>query len=268
MNTWDHWPAKIGHGVESALSSLGSYAVMTLRAFGLFVTHPPHFYLIREQFFNVGVLSLPVVSITGFSTGMVLAAQSFFQLADKGLEGATGIMVGKAMMTELGPVLTAFMVTGRVGSAMCAEIGTMRVTEQIDAMRSMSVDPLRYLVTPRLIASTIMMPFLHLFCTLTGILGGYLIATYFFGMAPVTYFGSMQIYITHFDFTSGFVKAFLFGIFVASICCYKGMRTKGGALGVGSATTASVVICYATVLIFNFLLTLALNMARIWFYKW
>lgn len=265
---WDHWPSKIGHGIESSLASLGSYLIMTLRAFGIFVTHPPHFSLIREQFFNIGVLSLPVVSITGFSTGMVLAAQSFFQLADKGLEGATGIMVGKAMMTELGPVLTAFMVTGRVGSAMCAEIGTMRVTEQIDAMRSMSVDPIRYLVTPRLIASTAMMPFLHLFCTLTGLLGGFLIACYFFGMAPVTYFGGMQIYITHFDFMSGFIKAFIFGIFVASICCYKGMHTKGGANGVGAATTASVVICYATVLISNFLLTLALNMARIWFYKW
>lgn len=268
MTTWDHLPSRFGRAVESGLFSLGSYLLMTLRAFALFFIHPPHFALIREQFFNIGVLSLPVVSITGLSTGMVLAAQSFFQLADKGLEGATGIMVGKAMMTELGPVLTAFMVTGRVGSAMCAEIGTMLVTEQIDALRSMAVDPIRHLVTPRLIASTVMMPFLHLFCTLTGLLGGYLIATYFFGMAPITYFGGMQIYITHFDFMSGFVKALIFGIFVASICCYKGTRTKGGALGVGSATTASVVICYATILIFNFLLTLALNMARIWFYKW
>ncbi len=268
MSTTDNLPTKLGRSIESSLSSLGAYALMTLRAFGIFLTNPPHFSLIREQLFSIGIMSLPIVSVTGLSTGMVLAAQSFFQLADKGLEGSTGIMVGKALMTELSPVLTGFIVAGRVGSAMCAEIGTMFVTEQIDAMRSMSVNPLRYLVTPRIIASTIMMPFLHLFCTLTGILGGYLVATYLFGMAPITYFGSMQIYITNFDFMSGFAKSFIFGVFVASICCYKGMRTKGGALGVGSSTTSSVVTCYAAILIFNFLLTLALNMIRIWFYRW
>ena len=260
--------SKTLHGIEHGLSGLGSYLLMTVRAFWIFFVNPPNFKLLREQLFNVGVLSLPVVTITGFSTGMVLAAQSFFQLADKGLEGVTGVMVGKAMMTELGPVLTAFMVTGRIGSAMCAEIGTMVVTEQVDAMRSMAIDPIRYLVTPRLVATTVMMPLLHLFCTLNGILGGYLIATYFFGMPPISYFGGMQIYVTYFDFASGFIKAFVFGLFMGSICCFRGMRTKNGALGVGSSITASVVICYSAVLIFNFILTLALNVVRSWFYKW
>src|ERR1700758_483546 len=109
--------------------------------------------------FEIGVMSLPVVAITGFSTGMVLSAQAYFQLSDKGLVSATGLMVTKAMLVELGPVLTAFMVTGRVGASMCAELGTMRVTEQIDALKSMSVDPLRYLVAPRFISGIFMMPF-------------------------------------------------------------------------------------------------------------
>ncbi len=263
MNGFTKTISSVGDG----LSNLGAYMLMTIRAFIIFFTHPPHWWLIRDQIYNIGLLSMPVVAITGFSTGMVLAAQSFFQLADKGLEGTTGVLVGKAMMTELGPVLTAFMVTGRVGSAMCAEIGTMLVTEQISAMRSMAIDPIRYLVTPRLVASTIMMPFLHLFGTLTGILGGYLVACYFFGMPPISYFGGMQIFVTKFDFGSGFAKAYVFGIFIASICCFKGMRTKGGALGVGNATTNAVVICYSCILIFNFLMTLALNMVRIWIYK-
>src|SRR6476469_6034394 len=127
-------------------ASIGDYFLLIVKVFWVSIHRPPSFSLIRDQLYEIGVMSLPVVAITGFSTGMVLAAQSFFQLSDKGLAGATGLMVTKAMMVELGPVLTAFMVTGRVGAAMCAQLGTMRVTEQIDALKSMAVNPLRYLV--------------------------------------------------------------------------------------------------------------------------
>lgn len=209
--------------------------------------------------FDIGVMSLPVVAITGFSTGMVLSAQSFFQLADKGLASATGLMVAKAMLVELGPILTAFMVTGRVGASMCAELGTMRVTEQIDAMRSMSVNPLRYLVAPRFIAGIFMMPLLTVFSAVMGILGGYLIAVYFYNMAPSSFLDPLPIHVTPFDFASGMVKAFVFGFIIVTISCYKGMTTRGGAAGVGRSTTNSVVICYSIILIINFLLTLALN---------
>lgn len=249
------------------LYGVGLYMIMTCEALWLLIYKTPSWALIRDQLYNIGLMSLPVVSITGISTGMVLAAQSFFQLADKGLAGATGIMVGKAMMTELGPVLTAFMVTGRVGSAMCAEIGGMHVTEQLDALKSMSVSPVRYLVAPRLASGIFMMPLLTLFSTLTGMLGGFIIACYFFDMAPVTYFGGMQIHITYFDFATGLVKAVLFGFFVSSICCYKGMTATGGAAGVGKATTNSVVVCYSCILIFNFLLTLGMNTVRIWMHQ-
>ncbi len=245
--------------VTQTLDALGEYIVLIYHVIKITLKYPPGWSLIREQLFNIGVLSLPVVTITGFSTGLVLTVQSFFQLADKGLASATGLMVTKAMMVELGPVLTAFMITGRVGAAMCAEIGTMRVTEQIDALRSMSVNPLRYIIAPRCIAGAIMLPLLTVFSCLMGILGGYFLAVYHFGMSPIVFLDPISIHVTDFDFISGLMKAFVFGILIVTISCYKGMTTHGGAAGVGKATTNSVVICYSVILIVNFVLTLTIN---------
>lgn len=244
---------------KAFLIALGEYFVLIAQVIWVTLKRPPSWSLIRDQMFNIGVLSLPVVAITGIFTGCVLAAQSFFQLSDKGLSSATGLMVTKAMMVELGPVLTAFMVTGRVGAAMCAELGTMRVTEQIDALRSMAVNPLRYLVAPRFIAGTFMMPLLTVFSCIMGIMGGYIVAVYYYNMAPNTFLDPLPIHITFFDFFSGLVKAFVFGIIIVTISCYRGMSTKGGAAGVGRATTNSVVICYSVILIGNFFLTVGLN---------
>lgn len=241
------------------LAAIGDYVVLILSVIWVSIRRPPHWDLIRDQFYEIGVLSLPVVAITGFSTGMVLAAQSYFQLSDKGLASATGLMVTKAMMVELGPVLTAFMVTGRVGASMCATLGTMRVTEQIDALKSMSVNPLRYLVAPRFIAGMIMMPLLTVFSCLCGILGGYFIAVHYYGMPSTSFIDPLPSNIHLFDFVSGMVKAFVFGIIIVTISCYKGMNTRGGAAGVGRATTNSVVICYSIILVANFLITVGLN---------
>ena len=241
------------------LSYVGDYVLLIIGVIWVSIRRPPAWILIRDQMFSIGVMSLPVVAITGFSTGMVLAAQSFFQLSDKGLASATGLMVAKAMLVELGPVLTAFMVTGRVGAAMCAELGTMRVTEQIDAMRSMAVNPLRYLVAPRFIAGIFMMPLLTVFSSIMGISGGYIIAVGFYKMAPSSFLDPLPLHVTSFDFISGMVKSFVFAIIIVTISCYKGMTTQGGAAGVGRSTTNSVVICYSIILIVNFLLTLALN---------
>lgn len=250
------------------LAALGDYMILIVSVILATLRRPPSWILIRDQMFEIGVLSLPVVAITGFSTGMVLAAQSFFQLSDKGLASATGLMVAKAMFVELGPVLTAFMITGRVGAAMCATLGTMRVTEQIDAMRSMAVNPLRYLIAPRFIAGTVMMPLLSVFSSVMGILGGYLIAVGYYKMAPNSYWDPLPIHITVFDFTSGLIKALVFGMIIVSISCYKGLNTTGGAAGVGKSTTNSVVICYSVILIVNFLLTLGLNSSYTWFNQW
>lgn len=241
------------------LAAIGEYMSFVFSVAWVSFRRPPSPILIRDQLFEIGVLSLPVVAITGFSTGMVLAAQAFFQLSDKGLASATGLMVAKAMLVELGPVLTAFMVTGRVGAAMCAELGTMRVTEQIDAMRSMSVNPLRYLVAPRFIAGMFMMPLLSIFSSIMGIVGGYIIAIGLYKMPPTSFLDPLPEHVTVFDVVSGMVKSFVFGMIIVTISCFKGMMTTGGAAGVGRSTTNSVVICYSIILIVNFLVTLGLN---------
>lgn len=249
----------MGSAVAQIFTHLGDYLNFIFNVTWETIKRPPHWVLIRDQMFEIGVMSLPVVAITGFSTGMVLSAQAYFQLSDKGLVSATGLMVTKAMMVELGPVLTAFMVTGRVGAAMCAELGTMRVTEQIDALRSMAVNPLRYLVSPRFIAGILMLPLLTVFSTIMGIIGGYLIAVNYYGMSSNAFLDPLPVNIKFFDFFSGLVKAFAFGLIITTISCYKGMKTSGGAAGVGRSTTNSVVICYSVILISNFLITVALN---------
>ena len=241
------------------LSSIGDYVSFTCSSIASFFYRMPSWKLIREQMYQTGVMSLGVVTLTGFSTGLVLAAQSYYQLYDKGLASVTGLMVTKAMMTELGPVLTAFMFVGRVGAAMTAELATMKVTEQVDALVSMAVDPNRYLVAPRLISAFIMFPLLTVYSIVMGVVGGYLIAVYFFGMAPTTFWDPIPTYVDAFDFWTGFIKAVVFGVLATSICCYRGMKTQGGAAEVGFATTKAVVTSYVLILIINFVLTLGLN---------
>lgn len=212
-----------------------------------------------EQMYASGVMSLPVVAITGFSTGLVLAAQSFFQLSDKGFTEATGIMVAKAMATELGPILTAFMITGRVGASMCAQIGTMKVSEQIDALRSMGVSPIEYLIAPRLVAGLAMVPLLTIFSNAMGILGAYLVSTHVFGMSPSSFLSPIPLHLKSFEIFCGLSKSFVFAFLIVTICCYKGMWTRSGAAGVGKATTQSVVISYSLILLVNFMMTLFMN---------
>ncbi len=243
------------------LERLGEYLRMVVEVTWLSIRHPPEWKLICAQLFDIGVLSLPVVAITGLSTGMVLAAQAFFQLSDKGLTGTTGLMVCKSMFVELGPILTAFMITGRVGAAICAELGSMKVTEQLDALSSMAVDPLRFLVAPRFIAMIVMVPILTIFSCAMGVLGGFLVAVDLYGMTPQDFFAPLPIYINWFDIFSGLSKSLVFGFLIVSISCFRGMMTRGGAAGVGRATTNSVVVCYSAILISNFLLTIALNAA-------
>src|SRR3990167_1160750 len=175
------------------LEIVGDYVSLILDVFGAAIKRPPAWDLVREQLYHIGVMSLSVVAITGFTTGFVLAAQSFYQLGEKGLATVTGVLVGKSMIVELGPILTAFMVTGRVGSSMCAELGTMRVTEQIDALRSMAINPYAYLVAPRFIAGVLMVPLLTFFSAMMGIMGGLLIAVCLFHMSASSYLDPMRI---------------------------------------------------------------------------
>ena len=250
------------------LISIGEYTSFLISSFFIIFSKIPRWSLIREQLYTIGVMSLGVVTLTGFSTGLVLATQSYYQLADKGLSGVTGLMVAKAMLTELGPILTGFMFVGRVGAAITAELATMKVTEQVDAMISMAVNPYRYLVAPRLIAGSFMFPILTMYSIVMGVFGGYLIAVYFFGMAPTTFWDPIPTYTQPFDFSVGFSKAVVFGILSTSICCYFGMRTEGGAADVGQATTKAVVVCYVLILIINFFMTLGMNVMHAEFLRW
>lgn len=241
------------------LAAFGGYFALIAEVAWVSVRRPPASETIRNQLYLVGVSSFPIIAITGFTVGAVLAAQSMFQLADFGVQGATGLMVTKSMLVELGPVLTAFMITGRVGAAMCAELGTMKVTEQIDALRSMCVNPARYLVAPRFIAGTIMVPLLTFFSCIMGVIGGYIVAVYYYNLPGTDYLDPLPTHIKNFDLLMGFTKSLLFGILIVTISCYRGMITTGGAAGVGRATTNSVVMCYAAILVLNFFLTIALN---------
>jgi phospholipid/cholesterol/gamma-HCH transport system permease protein len=245
--------------IKNIFESLGAFTFMMFQMIWNSIKAPPSWKLIKNQLFEMGVRSLPVIAITGLSTGMVLAAQAYFQLSDKGLTGTTGIMVAKSMLVELGPILTAFMITGRVGASITAELGSMKVTEQVDALRSMAVDPLRYLIAPRFIAMTLMVPVLTIFSCAMGIFGGYLIAVQLYGMAPHAFFDPMPIYVTWFDLISGLTKSFFFGLLIVSISSFRGITTEGGAAGVGRSTTSAVVLCYSAILTANFMLTLALN---------
>ena len=251
--------ALVKNSFINSFAGIGEYISLIKDVFLITFKKLPKWSLLRDQLFNIGVMSLGVVAITGMSTGIVLAAQAIYQLSSKGLSSITGVMVAKAMITELGPVLTAFMVTGRVGAAMCAEIGTMKVTEQIDAIKSMAVNPYQYLIAPRFIAGIVMIPLLTTFSIFMGIIGGYFISSYYFHLSQTAYFSLMPLHISSFDILSGLIKAICFSILLVTISCYKGLKTKGGAEGVGRATTNSVVITYVSILITDFFLTLGLN---------
>lgn len=246
------------------LESIGSFVYAQFQVAKVLLTTAPRLDAISVQLYEVGVRSLPLICATGLAIGMVLSAQSFFQLSDKGLTGITGVMVTKSMLVEIGPILASFIITGRVGAAMCAELGSMKVTEQIDAMKSMGVNPTEYLLLPRYISMAIMMPILTLFNTACGIFGGWLVATHIYGMSTQAFFDRLPYYIIWFDVISNCLKSFIFGLIIVSISCFSGMSTEGGASGVGRATTKSVVLSYSAILGANFLLTIFLN-ASYWY---
>jgi phospholipid/cholesterol/gamma-HCH transport system permease protein len=211
------------------------------------------------QIYFIGVQSQSVVLITGAFTGMVLAAQTYLQFHKFKMDTTTLAVVSVAMCSELGPVLTALMVAGRVGAAMAAEIGTMRVTEQIDALRALATDPVDYLVVPRLVAAHIVLPLLMVEVIVIGILGGYFVSVNLLDIEPTYLWANMLKYTHESDLIIGLIKAFIYGGVITLIGCYKGMTCRLGAEGVGQATTEAVVYASITILIANFFLTLVLG---------
>jgi phospholipid/cholesterol/gamma-HCH transport system permease protein len=224
----------------------------------LFRKFPPRTVL-AEQFYQVGNLSLPVVLTTGAFTGMVMAAQTYFQFRKFGVQTMVGAVVGVSLVKELGPVLTALMLAGRVGASMAAELGTMRVTEQIDALRTLATHPVDYLVVPRLLAAHLALPLLTAESIAVGIGAGYLVGVYLLDIDAAYAWHNMLRYTDASDVFMGIIKAFIYGGLVALIGCHMGLCCGEGAEGVGRATTEAVVYASIAILVANFFLTLSLT---------
>jgi len=217
---------------------------------------PP--YDVREllrQMARVGVDSLPVVALTSLFTGMVMALQLVSTLRRFDAEYFVGSLVALSLVRELAPVISSLLIAGRCGSAMGAELGTMRVTEQIDALEVLATNPIHYLVVPRVWATVVMLPLLIVLADLIGIAGGYAISVWYFDLNPVAYVESTFRYMDLNDLSSGLVKAAVFGLLISVIGCQKGFYTRGGAEGVGKATTRAVVLASIAILISDFFLT-------------
>jgi phospholipid/cholesterol/gamma-HCH transport system permease protein len=233
----------------------GSVAILTGRSFAAMLKRPFELGLWTEQMEQIGVRSLGVAGITTVFTGMVLALQTAFSLPALGVKYYIGAVVAKSLVRELGPVLTALIVGGRIGSGMTAELGTMKVTEQIDALRSMAADPVKKLVVPKLAATLVMLPALTIIGDFLGILGGLFIAVVQLDVSAGFYINDVTTSLTLHDVASGVGKAFFFAYFIAIVGCYNGLNASGGADGVGRATTNTVVEAAILILVSDFFLT-------------
>lgn len=243
---------KKGAGIVEYLGGLAQMVGLTAKAA---VTRPFYGSEVINQMDELGVKSFSITGITALFTGMVLALQTAYSLAAFGGKMFTGRVVAISLVRELGPVLTALMVGGRVGSGITAELGSMKVTEQVDALRSMAVSPIRRLVLPRVLAVVIMLPILTAIADVLGILGGLLIAVVELQMTPQDYLNSVWQYMEIGDFASGLSKTFFFGLEIAVIGCYNGLQVEGGAASVGQATTRTVVLASISILVSDFFLT-------------
>jgi phospholipid/cholesterol/gamma-HCH transport system permease protein len=241
--------------IREIAEQTGGLGLLTGRALIALFRPPYEIGLWIRQMEQIGVRSLGVASITTIFTGMVLALQTALSLPSLGIKYYIGSVVSKSLVRELGPVLTALIVGGRIGSGMTAEIGTMKVTEQIDALRSMASDPVKKLVVPKLIASLIMLPALTVIGDALGILGGLIVATSTLNLPAGLYLNDVFDSLTLGDVGSGVAKSFFFAYFIAIVGCYNGLNTTGGADGVGRATTNTVVLAAILVLISDFFLT-------------
>ncbi len=233
----------------------GDLTLLTGRAFVAMVSPPYELRAWVRQMEQIGVRSLGVASITTIFTGMVLALQTAYSLPSLGIKYYIGAVVSKSLVRELGPVLTALIVGGRIGAGMTAEIGTMKVTEQIDALRSMAADPVKKLVAPKLAATLVMLPALTIVGDALGILGGLFVARAQLGLPSGLYLNDVFDALTLADVFSGIGKSFFFAYFIAIVGCYNGLITEGGADGVGRATTNTVVLSAILVLVSDFFLT-------------
>jgi phospholipid/cholesterol/gamma-HCH transport system permease protein len=247
--------ARVGRVFLAGIAGAGRLALFALGALSHCVRPPFYPRLIGRQLIDIGYYSLPVVGLTALFTGMVLALQTNTGFSRINAEGAVALVVVLSVTRELGPVIASLMVAGRIGAAMAAEIGTMRVTDQIDALSTLATNPFKYLVVPRLVAGTIAVPALVLVADIIGVFGGFLVGTYKLHFNPAAYLGQTVDYLHSNDVVSGLIKAAVFGFIIALMGCYHGYHSRGGAEGVGTATTYAVVSASILILLFDSALT-------------
>lgn len=245
--------------LKNFLFELQEITVLITAAFvGLF-KRPRYVGEMIKQMDNIGVGSLPIVLLTGFFTGGVLILQTFPTLVYYGAQNEAGRAIATSLIRELGPVLSALMVSGRMGSAISAELGSMVVSQQIDAMRALGTDPNRKLVAPRIIALILMLPLLTVASDVFGLIGGGIVGKTIYGLDYNVFITSVRNGITTEDIIGGFIKPLFFGLIIGSVACYKGLSTKGGTVGVGRATTSAVVLSSIVVIITDFFLSRAVQ---------
>lgn len=253
------WVADWGRVVIDSLVDVGRFTMFILETLAWLLTRMPKPETIWPAFYQVGVLSLPVVALTGTFIGMVLAVHSYGQFEAMHLETRLGAVINKSLVSELGPVLAATMLAGRVGSAMAAELGTMRVTEQIDALACMGANPIYYLVVPRLLACLLLIPVLTIMADFMGVFGGHTFSVYVFRIDFHHYWSNSADYVMNFDIFSGLFKSLLFGATIALVACYQGFYCGAGAEGVGRAATASFVYSFVIILILDLVMNVQLE---------
>lgn len=240
---------------KKSVRSVQDYAILSGRAISNLFRHPRYVSDIFTQADIIGVGSIPIVVLTGFFTGAVLALQSASSLSTFGATALTGTLVSLSMIKELGPVLTSLMISGRNASGMASELGSMVVTEQIDAMRALGTDPMKKLVVPRMVATVVMNFFLTIISDTVGTLGGAFVAVYLLGQSGSQYFHNAYQSLRYPDVLQGLVKPVFFGFIIASVGCYFGMSTRGGTQGVGRSTTQAVVVASVLIIVIDFLIS-------------
>jgi phospholipid/cholesterol/gamma-HCH transport system permease protein len=255
MLSMNFWLELLGRKTTQFVMEMGSVFIFLSQTLRWTLSRPFYLKNLLKQMEQIGVNSVPVVLTTAISTGMVLALQSYTGFKRFGAESLIGAVVSLSMTRELGPVLTGLMVAGRAGAAMAAELGTMKVTEQIDALETLATNPMKYLVVPRFVASTVMMFFLTVLGMMIGVAGGYFVGVKVLGTNPVTYINQSIDNTEVTDIWYGLIKALVFGAVVGLIGCYKGFHTEGGAEGVGKATTGAVVVSCMLILILDYFLS-------------
>ncbi len=243
--------------VLEKLWEVGEIAVFAARTFYFVFVHPPRRRVLVPQMYRIGVQSLPIVLITGTFVGMIIAVAISAQLDKLQAETASGPIINASVLAQLGPMLAAIILAGRVGGAMAAELGTMRVTEQIDALASMGADPIRYLVVPRFLSCVLLIPLLTVFSDFMGVAGGWLVSVKAMKITEHFYWQHTRDFLSHWEVIEGVVKSLFFGALIGIICCYRGFRAEQGARGVGEATTTAFVTSFLAILVANFFLTVA-----------